>query len=113
MKKILFTIIIVASVIIINNLAHSIYDLWQKKDLIARVQQELIRQKQENHRLKSELSYVESREFIEKEARNKLLLVKQGEQQVLIPQDLIQNSKPSEEGDKDDANWKKWWELFF
>lgn len=113
MKKILFTITIIASIIIINNLVRSIYDLWHKKDLITKAQQEVIRQKQENRRLKSELSYVGSQEFIEKEARNKLLLVKQGEQQVLIPQDLIKDSKPSEQGDKDDVNWKKWWELFF
>lgn len=113
MKKILFIITIIASVLIINNLAHSIYDLWHKKDLIGKAEQELIRQKQENIRLKSELSYVESREFIEKEARNKLLWVKQGEQQVLVPQDLIKGHESSEQENKEEANWKKWWELFF
>ena len=112
MKKILFTITIIASVIIINNLARSIYDLWHKKDLIGKAEQELIRQKQENKKLKSELSYVESLEFVEREARDKLLLVRPGEQQVLIPQDLIKESKQAKEGEED-ANWEKWLKLFF
>lgn len=113
MKKILFAITIAASVLIINNLVHSIYDLWHKKDLIGKAEQELIRQKQENRKLKSELSYVESKEFIEKEARDKLLWVKEGEQQVLVSQDLVNQSKSSDKDNKDNPNWKKWWELFF
>ena len=113
MKKILFTIAIIASVIIINNLARSIYDLWHKKDLIGKAEQELIRQKQENKKLKSELSYVESREFVEREARDKLLLVRPGEQQVLIPQDLIKENKSSDKEDKNEPNWRRWLKLFF
>jgi len=113
MKRIVFIVTILVSTVIINNLIRSIYDLWHKKDLIVKTQQELIRQKQENNRLKSELPYVGSQEFIEKEARNKLLLVKQGEQQVLIPQNLIQESKLSEKENKDKPNWRKWLKLFF
>lgn len=109
----LFIITIVASIFIINNLVRSIYNLWHKKDLITKAKIELIRQQQENRKLKSELSYVETKEFIEKEARNKLLWVKEGEQQVLIPQDLIKLSKQSEQGNKDEPNWEKWIKLFF
>jgi cell division protein FtsB len=111
MKQILFAATIVISLIIINSLARSIYDLWQKKDLIAKAQKDLIHQKQENDRLKSEALYTASREFIEKEARDKLLLVKPGEQQVLVPQNLIK--KKAVESQDNTPNWKKWWELFF
>lgn len=111
MKKIIFIITIIVSILIINNLVHSIYDLWQKKDLIGKAQQELVRQKQENQKLKSRLSYVESKDFIEKEARDKLLLLKPGEEQVLILQNLIQEKEI--ESKDNTPNWKKWWELFF
>lgn len=111
MKKIIFFTVLIISFFIINNLIHSIYDLWQKKDLIAKAELELIHQKQENKKLRSELSYAESREFIEKEARDKLLLLKPNEQQVLIPQDL--NQKREIESKDNTANWKKWWDLFF
>lgn len=95
----------------INDLTRSIYDIWQKKDFVMQAQKELDFQKQENQRLKSALSYSQTPEFIEKEARDKLFMVKQGEQKVLIPQEL-ENSK-EEQGKNKDPNWKKWWNLFF
>jgi cell division protein FtsB len=87
------------------------YDIWQKKDYIMQAQKELSLQKQENQRLKSALSYSQTQEFIEKQARDKLFMVKKGEQKVLIqqeaenPQDLLKKDNGS--------NWKKWWNLFF
>jgi len=114
MKKILFFIILASSIIIINNLVRSIYTLWQKHDLVTLAQKELSGQKQENQRLKSQLSHVQSKEFVEEEARNKLFLIKPGEQEVLIPEDLIRGtSSPSAQAKKDDPNWKKWLQLFF
>lgn len=110
MKKIIFIIVIVVLLIIINNLAHSIYDIWQKKDLVTKAENELNFQKQENNKLKSEVAYVQTPEFIEKEARDKLFMVKKGEQRVLIPQEPVKK----EEIQKNSLpNWKQWWELFF
>jgi len=114
MKKILFFAVLIASVFVINNLSRSIYTLSQKQDLIVDTERELIKQKQENEKLKSKLVFVESEEFIEEVARNKLLLVKPGEQEVLIPQDLIvRTGSPSANLQKEEPNWKRWWELFF
>lgn len=114
MKKIFFFVVLIASVFIINNLSRSIYTLSRKNDLIIESQRELLKQKQENQRLESELSYVESEEFVEKTARNKLLLVKPGEQGILIPEELIQvASTPSAKENKDEHNWRKWLKLFF
>ena len=83
MKKFLFIIIIVVLLLIINDLAHSIYNIWQKKDFVADAQKELDSQKQEHQRLKSALSYSQTQEFIEKTARDNLFMVKKGEQKVL------------------------------
>jgi len=114
MKKVLFFIILGISILIINNLVRSIYTLWQKYDLVTLAQKERDRQKQENQRLKSQLSHVQSKEFIEEQARNKLFLVKPGEQEVLISEDLIKGSStPSAQAKKNDQNWRKWWGLFF
>ena len=110
MKKIIFIIIVVILLFIINNLVNSVFNIWQKKDFVTQSQKELDFQKQENQRLKSALSYSQTQEFIEREARDKLFMVKEGEQKVLIPQE----SENSQEILKDnDPNWKKWWNLFF
>jgi len=87
------------------------YDIWQKKDFITQAQKELSFQKQENQRLKSALSYSQTQEFIEKEARDKLFMIKKGEQKVLIPKEL-ENSDGVLKKDND-PNWKQWWNLFF
>lgn len=111
MKKIIFIITVIILLFIVNNLVRSIYDIWQKKDVVLQIQKELDFQKQENQRLKSALSYSQTQEFIEKEARDKLFMVKKGEQKVLIPQES-DNSQDFLQKDND-PNWKKWWNLFF
>ncbi len=110
MKKITFIIIVVILLLIINDLVRSMYDIWQKKDFITQAQKELNFQKQENQRLKSSLSYSQTPEFIEKEARDKLFMVKKGEQKILIPQEP-ENSSATQKNN--DPNWKQWWNLFF
>ena len=110
MKKILFFIIVIIFLFIISDLTRSIYDIWQKKDFVTDAQRELEHQKQENQRLKSQLSYSKTEEFIEKEARNKLFMVKKGEQRVLLSKELEQ--KVQDEKEKL-PNWREWWDLFF
>jgi cell division protein FtsB len=111
MKKIIFIIIVIILLLIINDLVRSMYDIWQKKDYVTQAQNELNFQKQENQRLKSALSYSQTAEFIETEARNKLFMVKNGEKKVLFPEETESFKELSKESG--DPNWKKWWNLFF
>jgi cell division protein FtsB len=110
MKKIIFIIIIAILLLIINDLVRSMFDIWHKKDYITQAQKELSFQKQENQRLKSALSYSKTQEFMEKQARDKLFMVKNGEQEVLIQQN--EGSQSLSEQDND-PNWRRWWKLFF
>ena len=111
MKKIFFVIFILVSLVIINNLIHSVYTTWEKKDLIAVAQKNLEKEKEENLRLKSQLSVINSEQFVEKEARDKLFLVKPGEQKVLMPEDS--NLKTQDKKYSQIPNWQQWWNLFF
>lgn len=92
----------------INGLAHSIYDLWTKRDVVTQAKKKLEQEKTENQKLKSELSHVKTKEFIEEEARNKLFLVKPDEKVVIIPV----ASKSAEKKEAPKTNWQKWLELF-
>jgi cell division protein FtsB len=87
------------------------YDIWQKRDFVTQAQKELNFQKQENQRLKSALSYSQTQEFIEAEARDKLFMVKKGERKVLIQKE--QEDAQGLSKNDNDPNWKKWWNLFF
>ena len=112
MKKTLFIVAIIVFLIIINNLVHSIYSIWQKDKLADDAEKQLIYQKEENERLKSALSYVQTQEFIEKEARDKLFMTKPNESIVLGSEDIKKNEN-SQDPKQDKPNWKKWVELFF
>ncbi len=112
MKKAVFILIVIVCLLIINNLVRSIYDLWHKQDLLVSAQKELEAEKLKNAKLKGEFSYVQSGLFIEETARNKLFLIKPGEQQVLISKDLI-NKDNSQKPKENIPNWQKWLQLFF
>lgn len=113
-KKIAFFAIIIILLATINNLAHSLYTIWQKKDLLVQAQQNLATEKEENQKLKKDIAQVNKPQFIESEARDKLLLTKPGEGIVILPKNQLTISTPSTPHTLDTRpNWQKWWNLFF
>lgn len=109
-KKVAFVITIVACLIIINGLVRSIFDLWNKQDVVVKARQELNQEKQKNEELKVQLGYVKSNEFVEEEARNKLFLVKPGESDVIIPSNLVK--KKEVKPPSPPPVWQQWVNLF-
>ena len=67
--------------------------------------------KKENLGLRGELQYKSSSQFQEGEIRNKLGLVKPGEQLVILPKDM--EKEQSQVTGSQKPNWEKWKELFF
>lgn len=112
MKKVGFVLLVIVLLLIINGLLHSIYDLWQKQSLVVSAQKELDLQKLKNAKLKGELTFVQSQQFVDEEARNKLFLAKPGEQRVVIAKELINGEKTSQQK-KSIPNWQQWLNLFF
>lgn len=113
-KKIVFFIIIISSLVIINNLVHSIYTLWQKKNLVTNAHLELEKEKKKQMELKKDLEDVTKPQFVEEEARNKLFLAKPGEGVIVIPTGVIPATRSSKPQPQDTRpNWQKWWDVFF
>ncbi|MBI3984930.1 MAG: septum formation initiator family protein [Candidatus Levybacteria bacterium] len=111
MKKIAYILVVFGLVLIINSLIHSIYNLWQKQDLVTSAQKELDKQKALNQKLKAQIEYAQTPQFIEQQAHDKLFLVRPDQQEVLF------SDKPifSEENISTKANipnWRKWLNLF-
>lgn len=109
-KKSIFVIAVVVCLVIIYNLATSTYDLWSKKDVVVTAQDQLKAEKAENKKLKDQLTFVQSPDFIEQEARNKLLMVKEGESEVIVPKELLQ--KKEKKVEKKVPNYQQWIDLF-
>ena len=110
MRKIAYVIIVIGLVFMINGLLRSIYDLWHKQDLVTFAGKQLDFEKQKNQKLKADLEYAKTHQFIEQQAYNKLFLVKPGEQQVLISQNRALDKSIKNDNT---PNWQKWINLFF
>lgn len=108
MKRFLYIVAVLVLLLIINGLAGSIYDLWTKRDVITEAKKQLQQEKTENQKLKGELSYANTPQFIEEEARNKLFLTRPDEKVVIIPV----ASKSAEKKEELLPNWQKWLNLF-
>lgn len=111
MKKVIFFVFIIISIIIINNLVGSILSLWQKHDLVVAAETERERAKSENYRLKQQLAQVKKSDFIEKQARDELSLVKPGEQIVILP-DESKKLLHKKKSPTTSSNIEQWWNLF-
>lgn len=114
-KKIVFFVFIAFFLFVINELTHSVYNLWKKHDLIDETRRTLIAEKKKNIELKKMLGEVGQQSFIEKEARNKLFLVKPGERIVVVEPTTFILASPSSKAKpiEGQPNWKQWWETFF
>lgn len=111
-KSRLFRLIVaIISLIMVVTLSRSVYDLWRRKDIVSERQRVLRQAEEENRRFKQELAQVQTVEFIEKQVRDKLGLVRPGEAVVIVPKPA-DNVAAEETGPKL-ANWQKWWKLFF
>lgn len=72
--------------------------------------------KQENNELEKRIEEMATNEFIEKQLRDKLGLVKEGEIVVVLPEpEVLRKLAPQRETEPEtlpDPNWKKWMKLF-
>lgn len=94
---------------LIISLAHGTYDLWQRAERVKEVQRKRQEEEKRKAELKEKLGYSQSPEFIERQVREKLNLVKPGETIVIIPPFEATQSTTFEAL----PNWRRWLKLFF
>lgn len=120
MKRRLYQLtIIVIGLFIIYGSSRNIIELWQQKQRVWRVQQEVKDLEAREVELRKQLEYYRSDEYVEKIAREKLLLQKEGETVILLPQGQNQDQSSNikvqkEEGSKqvESSIWQRLVELF-
>lgn len=113
MKRIVFFGLVILLFFVILHLITSIYTLWHKQDLLINAQKQLSQEQKQNGQLKKQLTEVKSPQFLEKEARDKLLLVKPGESDVLIDQNLLKASNSATKKELEKPYWQQWLDVFF
>lgn len=114
-KKIVLALGILILLIIAYNLVGQIFQTLKSGDRLTQASEKLHQLELKNTRLKKRLSEVNSPDFIEEEARNKLGLSKEGETLIIIPDEkLNQILEASREAKMIKfPNWLGWWKVFF
>lgn len=113
--KTLYIAVVIIGVYLIINLGTTIYRLWGRQDEVEVALVQLENLKKENKDLKVQFEYSQTPEFLEKEARERLGLVKKGEKEIIIDPSLFistDEAKPKESGGWWE-NWEKWLKVFF
>ena len=97
------------------SLFKTISDIYTKSKRVSDIRSELSSLEKENKKLAEDLGYKTSREFVEKEAREKLFMGLPGEKILIIPQNFFENlnknNKSSLLDQKDEIQkpvWKQW-----
>ena len=91
-------------------LGRNVWKLWKAGERIKQAELEVRSQELENQELQKRLAEVQSPEFIEKEAREKLGLGKEGETIVVMPDNADLKSQISNLNGE--PNWRKWWKVY-
>lgn len=92
----------------------SIASLLKKQELLVKAQNQLQISQKKNQKLKDESLIVQSKLFVEQEARNKLFMVKPGEDTIIIPKGLIVASDTGTIHMRPQVpNWQQWVSTFF
>lgn len=110
--QILPILAVLGLILAILGLASSLVTIVGRRNILKNRQEELARLKVQNEKLQKKLTEVETPQFVEKEAREKLNMAKPEETIVLVDQTepTVHNAFPAP---NQIPNWKKWWNLFF
>jgi len=106
-------IVIIACGFVSFGLLRSLLDNWQRGDVVREQRAKLEQVKQEHTKLEERLEEATSASFVEREARNRLGFVKQGETIMLMGTPTPDESTPQTSEGESMSRWQRWWNLFF
>lgn len=103
--------IFILGLFLIVNLSRSLIDMWQKGGLLEKEEERFAKVRLENEELNKEFTKLQTPEYIEKQAREKLGLSKEGEAVVVLPPKAgetpsLEDKTPTKTFDK--PVWQQW-----
>lgn len=101
----------ILAVIVAVRLGANVWRLWRAGERVEEAREELTQAQRENEELKKRLAEVQTPEFVEKEAKERLGLAREGEVIVIIPEG--ETATAGEAKPEMEPNWKQWWNLYF
>jgi len=114
-KKLVIVAIILVGLIVGYNLVLQILEAAKSGEHLSEALEAVYRLEIKNKELKKRLENIQSAQFIEEGARDKLGLAKAGETVVIIPEEKIKQVLGSSSSATVISwpNWLGWWKVFF
>ena len=112
MRKMVSVLLIVILFVSISVLAKNNWDSYKKIENLGETEKKEHVLKKETKGLKEELEYRNSKDFIEKEARNKLGLSKKGEVIYVVDGESLEEESSQQDEKENLSNWRLWLEVF-
>lgn len=110
-KWMLQVFVLVVCIWLIVNSVHTMWDLWHRRDILVVRREKLRLLEEENKALEKLFSEAKTPQFIERMAREKLGLLKEGESLVLFGAE--EEVTPAAAIEVMEANWVRWLSVFF
>ncbi|MBI5358396.1 septum formation initiator family protein [Candidatus Amesbacteria bacterium] len=107
-KNLLFIILIIFTL----RSGYGIWKLWRTRSIVKDAQIRLEKTRLENQKLTQKLAEIQSEEFVEREAREKLGLGKPGETILILPDQITNHKSQITNQDDFKPNWRLWWDLY-
>ena len=111
LKKIAAVPALIVGFLIVVQLSRSIISMYGRGGRVEELAAEVAGLEKEKEELEREKAFRQTPEFVEREARDKLRMVREGEHILVLPdsQDKeISNIKFQIPNNEEEANWKKW-----
>jgi|SRR3989344_4279210 len=105
--------ITLVSIAVIVGFMRSIVRQINRTDVVGEHRETLLKEEARNRELKERLKEATSPAFIEKQAREKLGLAREGDTIVLLETPKTSTAHIQAEKVDTMTNWKRWWRLFF
>lgn len=114
-RKFILGVVATLVLIVAYNLIIQIADAVRSQERLSAQAETVYKLEAKNRELKNKLSQIQSTEFIEEQARNKLGLSKEGETLVIIPEDILKlvMGVSSSAQISRLPNWLGWLKLFW
>lgn len=115
LRKAIISSIIVIVLVIVFNLVTQIINSIKSGDRLSAQAEIVYNLEAKNRELKKKLTQIQSTQFIEEQARDKLGLSKSGETVVIIPEDKLKAVMVATQSAQITRlpNWLGWWKVFF
>lgn len=111
-NRLINLVLLILFILLALNLFRSVKNFYLRRSMIKNAEDSLQEELNQNDNLKRELAKTQSETFVEKQARDKLNLVKEGEIIVILPT-ILPFVEPSPTPIDTSSNFEKWWKVFF